>query len=64
MDQQSYLGAVTSVITENMGHETGELFFKFHELDEKSEIFLGARSLLEDFMGPVVTARKLKEFEL
>jgi hypothetical protein len=64
MDQPSYLKTVTSVIAETMGNETGELFVKFHELDDKEEIFISARALLEDFAGPKITARKLKDLEL
>ena len=58
--QDQLLDEVTAIVSEAMGRQTGELFYKFYELENADEVMLGARSLLEEFMGAEMTEKKLK----
>jgi hypothetical protein len=60
---QSLVERLTKVITETMGRDTGELFHKFYELEDDDEVMAGAQSLLEDFMGPDMARKKLKQVD-
>jgi hypothetical protein len=52
-----------ALISEIMGEETGQLFYKFYELEGPEEVKDGARALLEEFMGSAEAAKKLKKLE-
>lgn len=63
METSPLLNKITKLLADNMGEETGALFYKFYELDSDEEILSGARSLLHELMGPEMTEKKLKELD-
>ena len=50
---------LTKIITDAMGRESGRLFYEFHKYDEPKAVWNGARALLLEFVGPVMTDKKL-----
>jgi hypothetical protein len=60
-DQEPLLDRASTLLSETMGDEAGELFHKFYELEDDEDVMTGVRSLLTDFIGPKMTEIKLKE---
>lgn len=55
------LSKISKLLADNMGEQTGKLFLTFYLHEKNEEILAGARSLLNEFMGPDMTEKKLKE---
>jgi len=59
--QKRLVDKITPLISEVMGAKSGEVFYKFYELEEDDDVLSGAKALLYELMGPKMADHKLKE---
>lgn len=60
--QEALLSALSKLITDNMGAESGRLFYEFHKYETDTDtIITGAKALLYDFMGANMAEKNLAE---
>lgn len=60
---EKLLKRVTKVLSDELGEQTGELFFTSYQNKTAPEIIKDARSLLSELVGPVMALKKLSEAE-
>lgn len=59
---EALLHALSKLITDNMGAESGRLFYEFHQYETDDEVIVtGAKALLYDFMGANMADKNLDE---
>lgn len=51
--------SLSAIVSDTMGKESGELFYKFHLDDDAESLADGFKALLEVILGPELTKRKL-----
>lgn len=52
---------LAKLIADNMGKQTGELFYDFYKDDDAATVTEGATALLVSLLGPGLTGKKIQE---
>lgn len=60
----AYLKSVSKVLADELGEQTGELFYTSYQGKDKTEIIKDARSLLADLLGPQMAITRISEENL
>lgn len=59
--QDEYLKSIAKVLADELGEQTGELFYTSYRGKNKTDIIKDARSLLADLVGPEMAIKKISE---
>lgn len=54
---------LAKLIADNMGKETGQLFYDFYKDDNAHSVTEGAKALLITLVGPEMAEKKIREVE-
>lgn len=60
----AYLKSVSKVLADELGEQTGELFYTSYQGKDKTEIIKDARTLLADLLGPQMAITRISEVNL
>jgi hypothetical protein len=60
-ETEKLLKKVTKVLSEELGEQTGELFYTSYQNKSAPEIIKDARELLSELVGPVMALKKISE---
>lgn len=52
---------LAKLITDTMGKDSGELYYDFYKYDDAESVTIGARALLEVFLGPDMADKKINQ---
>ena len=55
----AFLRNIANVLSEELGKETGELFYTSYQNKDKTEVIKDARTLLAELVGPVIAIQKI-----
>lgn len=58
---EKILKNVSKVLSEELGEQTGELFYTSYQNKDVTEVIKDARNLLSGLLGPEVAIRKISE---
>lgn len=58
---EKILKNVSKVLSEELGEQTGELFYTSYQDKDVTEVIKDARSLLAGLLGPEMAIRKISE---
>lgn len=57
----AFLRNIANVLSEELGKETGELFYTSYQNKDVTDVIKDARNLLAGLLGPEVAIRKISE---
>lgn len=57
----SFIKNIAQLLKDELGEETGELFYTMYRYKEKTEIIKESRTLLAELLGPVMAIKKISE---
>lgn len=60
-NSEKILKNVSKVLSEELGEQTGELFYTSYQNKDVTEVIKDARNLLAGLLGPEVAIRKISE---
>lgn len=58
---ETYLKNIVKLLSDELGEQTGQLFYTSYQNKEKTEIIKDARDLLAELVGPVMAIKKIGE---
>lgn len=62
--EDAYLKSIAKVLADELGEQTGELFYTSYKGKDKTVIIKDARSLLSDILGPQMAITRISEVNL